>query len=310
MDFKAQPVINYFAPTMSYGLSQNFSIGFGIPIIHYQNTMQVVSAGGNAQALGAYVAGSNPDVTNALNTLVSAANNMTATLNGVLAAKGYQPLREVDLTYPGDLQISGVYKYYSSSLWRLALRPYLQVPTGHKNNPDDLMDITTGGQPAVGLFSIHELILDRHWTLVSSAGYQANIQDTVDVRVPNGPDDFLPGPNQEGTVTRKTGNTIYLEGGAAYTPWRSLEIRGLYDFSQKDPDWFDGNQGWDYSILSTDTGVQTQTVHAMAELSTIDWFLNKEFAAPLMLGYIYGNTIYAINAPNQVTHQIYLRMFF
>jgi len=27
-------------------------------------------------------------------------------------------------------------------------------------------------------------------------------------------------------------------------------------------------------------------------------------------GYIYGNTVYAVNAPNQVTHQLYVRMFF
>ena len=50
MDFKAAPTINYFAPTLSYGLTPNFSIGLGIPIIHYHNSIQVVSTGGNAQA--------------------------------------------------------------------------------------------------------------------------------------------------------------------------------------------------------------------------------------------------------------------
>ena len=66
-------------------------------------------------------------MTAALNSLVAAANNLTGTLNAVLAAKGYQPLREVDFTQPGDMQISGVYRYYFSKWWRLAVRPYIHV---------------------------------------------------------------------------------------------------------------------------------------------------------------------------------------
>jgi len=49
-------------------------VGFGIPIIHYKTNMQVVSTGGNAQALSQYIAGSNADVSSALNGLVTAAN--------------------------------------------------------------------------------------------------------------------------------------------------------------------------------------------------------------------------------------------
>lgn len=310
MEFNAAPIINFFVPELTYGLTPNFSIGMGIPIIHFQNTIHISSSGGNLAALQNYVNNSNPQVTQAMSQLVQAANDLTGTLNGVLTSKGYLPIRNIDTTVPGDLQISGVYRYVTSRWWRLALRPYIQFPTGHKHNPSDLMDEDTGGQPAVGLYTIHDLVINHVWSFVSSLGYQANIQDSVDLRVPDGSDDLLPGPDRQGTVRRKTGNSIFAEGGVAFNPWRALEVRALYDFSEKDPDWYDGDRGWNYGYLSQDTGSLIHSIHVLAELSSVDWFKKKLFSVPFLFGYIFGNTVYAVNAPNQVTHQLYLRMFF
>ena len=67
-------------------------------------------------------------------------------------------------------------------------------------------------------------------------------------------DDILPDASREDTVRRKTGNSVFAEAGAAFYPIHSLELKGLYDFQQKDPDWFDGDRGWDYGLLSQDTG--------------------------------------------------------
>ena len=196
MDFKSNPQVTYVAPQLDYGLSQNFSIGIGVPLIHYHNDVSIVGSGvNNAAAISATVGPISQAATEAFNTLANL--NIPSTVQQVLASKGYQPIRTIDQTNFGDVIVSGVYKYYSGDSWKLALRPFIQLPTGTKPDPDDLESFATGGQPAVGLYSIHDYTLAKDITLTSSVGYQANIPDNLVMRVPLGPTDILPGPDRQ-----------------------------------------------------------------------------------------------------------------
>jgi hypothetical protein len=310
LTFSASPTVSYFVPQLAYGITPRLSVGFGIPIIHFQNTVQVTSQD-NTAAVVRFSHGLSPEGDKDLSKLTAAAANVQGALNGILASRGYKPLQNEDYTAPGDLQISAIYRYFESANWHLAIRPYLQVPTGRQDDPDDLADIPTGGQPAIGLYSIHELYLFKHFSFISSVGYQLNIQDSVTVRVPIDSDDVLPDLSREETVSRRTGNTVFLEGGFSWRPVTSLEIRAVYDYSEKDADWYQGDHpDWNYGLLTTDTDVQVHSVKGLIEYSTVNNYLLKTFAVPFMVGYIYGNTIYAVNAPNELSHQLYLRMFF
>lgn len=310
LTFKAQPNIDYFVPTLSYGVTPNLSIGVGIPIIHFRNSVQPYTQG-NVANVSRYAHGLSPDMDRAMNKLVSAANNVQGAVNGILSTRGYKPIQNADFVAPGDLQISAVYRYYTSDLWRLALRPFIQVPTGRPDDPDDLVDIATGDQPAIGLYSIHELQLSRRWALVSSVGYQYNIEDSSTVRVPVDGDDTLPGLEREETVSRRTGDSIFLEGGLSYSPYRPLEIKVVYDFTDKDSDWYQGDHpDWNYNLLSADTGSQIHQIRAQLEFSTVDYYFQKTFSVPFKVGYVFSDTFYAVNAPDEATNQLYMRMFF
>ena len=309
----AQPVITFWAPTMSFGVTSNFSVGFGLPIISYSNNM-TVSAGGqnNIAQMSNYVNGPSGPISGAFNGLAAIAANMGAALNSALATRGYLPIRSIQGTALGDLQIAGVYRYYDSDTWKLALKPMIQLPTGTKDDPNDLVDIPTGGQPAVGLYSIHDYVINGHFRLSSTAGYQLNIQDSIAMRVPDGPDDLLPGPDRlDNNISRHTGNSVFLEGGSRYKISRPLEVGLFYDMTFKDPDTYAGtNPGWNYAYLSNDTQSQVQMIKMQATFSTVDWFIAKTFGVPFQIDYVFGATVYAINAPNQTTHQLGLRMFF
>jgi hypothetical protein len=310
LTFKAQPNIDYFVPTLGYGITPNLSIGIGIPIVHFRNTLQA-SAQGNVAAMNGYIHGGNPDVDRAMTKAQGMASNLQGSVNGILNSRGYKPIQNADFVAPGDLQVSAIYRYYESDLWRLALRPYIQLPTGRPDDPDDLVDIATGDQPAIGLYSIHELQVSRRWALVSSVGYQFNIEDSQTVRVPVDGDDTLPSLDREETVSRRTGDSIFLEGGFSYYPYKPFEIRVVYDFTDKAEDWYQGDHPtWNYSLLATDTASQIHQIRAQLEFSTVDYYMQKTFSVPFKVGYVFADTIYAVDAPDDVTNQLYMRMFF
>ncbi len=310
LTFKASPNIDYFVPTLSYGLTPNLSIGAGIPIVHFRNSLQAF-AQGNLSNVSHFVHGLKPEMDDAMSRLVSAAGNLQGSVNSILATRGYKPIQNADFVAPGDLQISAVYRYYTSPQWRLALRPFIQIPTGRADDPDDLVDIATGDQPAIGLYSIHEYRLSRQWMLLSSAGYQYNIEDSSTMRVPLDGDDSLPALDREETLSRRTGDSIFLEGGVSYAPVRPLEIKLVYDFADKDSDWYQGDHpGWNYSLLSDNTASQIHQLRAQVEFSTVDYYLEKSFSMPFKLGYVFSDTFYAVNSPDDATHQLYMRMFF
>jgi hypothetical protein len=310
LDLQAKPTVQYFVPEIDYGVTPNLSIGIAIPIVHFHNSIQV-SASGNTQAVSQFAHGLSPELDQGLKEMVGAASNLGASINQVLSSQGYRPLADEDFTAPGDLLISGVWRYYTTYHWRLALRPYIQVPTGRQDDPNDLEDVATGGQPALGLYSIHELQLEKHWSLVSSVGYQLNIPDNTTMRVPEDGSDAFPGMDRLETVHRVTGNTVFVEAGVRWFPWHPLEIRLLYDFSDKAQDWYQGDHAdWNYSLLGQDTGSQIQQFRGLIEFSSLDYYLRKTFSMPFLFGYVYGNVIYAVNAPNEISNQLYLRMFF
>jgi len=310
LTFKAAPNIDYFVPTLSYGISPNLSIGVGIPIVHFRNSLQAY-AQGNVSLVSRFSHALSTEMDKAMTQLVAAANNLQGSVNGILSTRGYKPIQNADFVAPGDLQISAIYRYFTNDQWRLALRPFIQLPTGRPDDPDDLVDIATGDQPAIGLYSIHELQLSRRWALVSSVGYQYNIEDSSTVRVPVDGDDTLPSLDREETVSRRTGDSIFLEGGVSYSPYRPLEIKIVYDFTDKDSDWFQGDHpDWNYSLLSADTGSQIHQIRAQLEFSTVDYYLQKSFSVPFKLGYVFADTIYAVNAPDDITNQLFMRMFF
>jgi hypothetical protein len=311
LDFKASPVVDAVIPTLAYGVTDKFSIGLGIPLIHYRNDVQVaVSGTSNAQQLQNHIGGLSDDLNSALGKLENAAQNLPGELQSVLAARGYKPLRSIDTKGVGDLQVAGVYRYFDSPFWKFALRPYFIIPTGKQDDPDDLVDMATGGQPAVGLYSIHDYLPLSKLLLTSSLGYQANLQDTAIKRVPLNNYDLLPDQDRRDLVRRHTGNVTFFELGSRYHIIAPLTLGAFYDLTLKDPDWYDGDRGWDYNQLSQDTVEQIHQLKGQIEFSTISWYRRHVFSAPLILTYVYGNTITAVNAPLVISNQLMIRMFF
>ncbi|MCC6277398.1 MAG: transporter [Oligoflexia bacterium] len=311
LDFEASPFIQYFGPSLSYGLSKNISIGFGVPVFAVQNDVRIAVKGpSNLNSAAGLVNQIDPELDEAFRKVTEMAAAVDEAVQQLLVSRGYQRVRNLKYSALGDVQVSGVFAYYHRPQWRLAIRPFVILPTGRADDPDDLVDIATGGQTAVGVYSIHDYIPHRKWTISTSIGYQVPLPDRSDVRVPIDNQDVLPAANRKETVERQLGNTIFLEAGVKHEINKEFALTGYYGFTQKDPDRFSGEHDWNYSLLSRDTGSEAHSVKGSVEFSTINWFREKIYDFPFIVGYSFSTNLMAKNTPVATINQLYMRLFF
>lgn len=311
VDFKANPTINYFVLNPAYGLKDNLAVGFGIPFIHFKNQMEIISTGtSNVESLRAYVKGINPEIDAGLTEVARLSQNLPTTVQQILSAKGYKPVGLTEFSTVGDMQIYARYKYLDNDLFRFAVRPYVLLPTGRGDDPDDLGDFAIGGLTGVGTFLTQEFKLSPIFRTSLILQYQAHIPDRVDRRIPASAEDPLPGLDRKENVARQAGNLFDATLAGRFRLSRTVELGSFYDFTTKDPDWFSGNRGYDYGLLSRDSGFQTHRLGAFVELSTTELYFEKRMPVPLILGYTFTSVVSAVNSPNQSTHVLNMRMFF
>ncbi len=312
VDFQANPTIDYYVLNPAYGLSKNVSLGFALPFIHFQNQMQIVGSGtNNLQAVQSFSGGASADVKNALGQASAMALNMPATVQSALIAKGYKPLGNEDITGIGDALIYARFRYFENEKWRLAVRPYLLLPTGRPDDPDDLADIAMGGYLGAGGYLTQEYFIMPRWIGSIIFQYEAHLPTTIKKRVPYNQDDILPGSDQKQGVNWNPGNIYDVMLANRYQVLRFLTVGTFYELTFKDPDWFDGNQdGYDYAFLGHDTGYAIQRLGAYVEFSTIDFYFENRFALPFSFGYTFTNSVSAVNSPQSTSHLVNLRMFF
>ncbi len=311
IDFQANPTIDYFVLNPAYGIKKNLAVGFGFPIIHFRNEMQIVASGtSNIQSIKAYTGTGSSEVNAGLALAASYANNLPAAVQSVLAARGYKPIGLVDFTTIGDTQLYARYRYFESDRFRLSIRPYFLLPTGRNDDPDDLGDLATGGYSGIGAYSTNELYIGPRWIFSGIVQYEAHLPDRVDKRVPTDATDILPSIEQKENVARQPGNLFDVVLGNKYFLFPWMSIGGFYDMTFKDPDWFSGGKNINYGILSQDTGYSAQKLGGFIEFSTIQSYIEKSFAVPFTIGYTFSNIVAGTNTPHSLTHLFNLRMFF
>src|SRR6185503_16621311 len=121
------------------GVTENVSVGFAVPLIHYKNQMEIVANGAsNVDILRQNLQGLNPQVDAGLAQASTMAANLPNTVQKILTAKGYKPIGLSEFNALGDTQIYARYRYLDDGTFRFAIRPYILLPTGRGDDPDDL----------------------------------------------------------------------------------------------------------------------------------------------------------------------------
>lgn len=302
-----QPQINYIAPVHAYGITKKWTVAVGVPVIHYQNKVTLSQSGSNLEVLRSHAGGLSPELSSAFDELnVSLAD----AVQKELASKGYKPIASHDDTFIGDVQLVSLYQIFNNKRTALLSKTVFNLPTGPKDDPDDLTDLSTFGQPAIQEVGVLTHMLTPKFRLSGILTAQVNLPDRIDKRVPKSADDGLPDASTKENVNRRTGDMLQVGVSTLYSFASRWSAGAGLDLMAKAADHFWGDRGTRYDLLATDTNQTAATVRLGVTYDTINAYLAKQAFMPGMITYTYSDIVRGLNIARQTTHELWFTMFF
>ena len=204
------------------------------------------------------------------------------------------------------------YQYYRSDHWRLAVTGSVRVPTGRWDDPNNLVDVSTGFD-AWGLgIQFHQ---DWVWQppglarrlgvptpgtffLNTTVRYETILPDTKPFRVCNIHQPVC--PDFDPQVSRDVGDSIEAEiAGTVGLLLPGLTLTPVYTYTHKFLDTFEGNVGFDYRQLQGETNSDLHVVEMRLGYSTALLYATQRFPFPLEVSLRYVDRVAGTNNRTQ-----------
>lgn len=289
-----EPTINVSANAfgLAWGLSDRVMIAVGVPVMSadvqlkggYFNTGSVMAA---ASALKQH---SNPDAKDKAHAMAQVLEQLPTIrgehLQGVIVNEfGYKPIGHWSGQGVGDTQLFLQAKTYDGDRYDNGAKAGIEIPTGRKDDPDNLVDVPFGtGYFTSFVETIHDVqILPDTLMTTLSARYNYAFSANRTYRL--SPSTSFPLTSDKETIHYKPGNSWILGAELSTKVWKSVGLSALYSVKNKGKDTIRGARtDYDYSILEHNTDSRTDTLEATLSFSTVDLFLRKKFPVPFKVG--------------------------
>jgi len=250
-DVKSSFLTNTLAT--EYGVTDRLSVGVILPIVHADIEVNASSE-------------PSPEF-NALMNKFKGSPQMQAQFNQILSGTSVQGLNALlhdQFRYTtalnswsgdgiGDLEIGGKYNWYRAQPLMATVKAGLRLPTGRKDDPDNLVDVGFGdGQYDLGAYHYVDYQVSPSLSFTHEVGYTAQLSNSGSYRVPLSSELPLGAPAVE--LDRTLGD--YWETGIEtnYTVFKLLTFTGKYRFKQKFEDSYSGGPaGADLRLLEAHT---------------------------------------------------------
>lgn len=309
---ETNPEVNYYTPILLYGVSSQWTIGVGIPIVKYSNDLSVRLKGSNLEKLSSQFTGASSELDAAINRLNV---DLTRAFQDTLVKKGYERIENREDTFIGDVQLISAYQFANIIDYKNAAQVIVGLPTGPKPNPDDLTDIESFSHWTIKPALISEKRLNAQMKVMGSLSYQAVLPMDVEKRVPLNSADKLPSAQQKDTLHEDMGDTWSIGSAVKWEMTDSFNTGVGYSFEQKQKDWIAGSEKGDASLLVKNTDSQASLAKLELNYSTIKDFKNKKASVPATLSYeisqVVNNPIARNkNIENQTRHDLWLSIYF
>ena len=201
---------------------------------------------------------------------------------------GYKPIKNWSESGISDIEVGLRYQYLKTKKWRLAFTGGARLPTGEIDDPDNLVDYPFGTGAYALLFQFqNDYIGIENLVLNATFRYDLYLPDTAKLRIPS--DVNKPLTSNKERVDRKYGDTIELEGSAAYQFSEGFNISLLYKYGFGFKDRISGDKGYAYESLEDETDYTEHVGIISLSYSTIPLFQAKKFPIPFTATLSYRN---------------------
>lgn len=300
------PEVRYIAPVFARGVTRQWTIGFGLPIVQYRNRIRLQQSGSNLEAIRAQVGNASTDLNQAFEQLNV---DLAVVAQEQLVKKGYKPLTDRDESQIGDLQLVSLVQMNKEENFSTQLKTLLSVPTGKGDDPDDLADLGAYGYTAIENQLLGNYNLLGKWQAAAKFGYRYTLPDRVVRRVPNNESDSLPGPETKQTVNRRTGDALFGGGSLTYSFSQELDVGLGWEFTRKGADSYEGVLPLRYDLLDG-MNSSADRVRFGISYSTIESFFAGKSILPSIIAYEFSDNIGGTNVERMAIHEIWLQLFF
>ena len=176
LKFYGGPEIFYFAPVLAYGLSDRWTIGIGLPIVSMYGNVTTEIEGINTAN----------DILNDLTPFTGGREDfkykkLIAELKGLtnLRENFDETLRKRDIKLLRNhiLEVLEIYRFSVFTIISIdihgsfTLITTINLPTGPKDDPDDLIDFPNFAQTGIELKTHHQFQISKRFSLGSALGY-------------------------------------------------------------------------------------------------------------------------------------------
>ena len=316
LKFYGGPEISYFAPVLAYGLTDRWTIGVGLPIVSmYGNVTTEVegvnTAGSILREVTPFTGGREDFQYKELIKNLKELTDLKKKFDETLRERGYKTFDDSRFQGIGDLQIFSFYNYFNRPPWDFTLMTTINLPTGPKDDPDNLIDFPNFAQTGIELKTRHQFQVSDHLTLGSTLGYYYLMPDRLVKRVPEHEDDLLPDEDRKEFLYRNLGDEVSVETFGIFNAMKFLSFDVSLTLFLKGSDYYLGDRlGYDYSLLSDNTKGHWIEGKVGINFSSIPWFKSGKFPLPLIFRYSYSDILYGHNTHREVRHEASLFLFF
>lgn len=304
---EVEPRVQYFAPIFAVGVTDKWTLGFGAPVVTYQNKLGFSQQGSNIPQLKEQFYGVASPIDEAFDQLDQ---DMSAAAQTHLINLGYKPIQDRNETFLGDVQLVSLYQINKSDSWGTLWMSGLTLPTGPKDDPDDLTDLNAFGQTSLDNQLIGNYFMNRFVTLSTKVGYKWAVADQIDKRVPTDANDNLPSLNRKSKVFRDIGDSSLVGGSITLNMTKTVSILAGIEQTKKQSDSYRGSLDGDYTLLERDTASSASKSKYGFTYSTVKKYFDKESIIPAMFTFLYSDTFSGVNSERQTLTELSATMFF
>lgn len=233
-------------------------------------------------------------------------------LQGVIVNEfGYKPVGNWRGEGLGDTTVFSQYRFSNHEIFKHAVKGGVELPTGRKDDPDNLVDVPFGsGYTGSFLETLNDFyVWDDKLMLTANAKYQINWRTNREFRL--APSYDFPLSSNKEIILYNPGDYWQVQGEVGSKVAYGVGAYAQYTIKAKGKDGIRGvRSDYDYGILEHRTNSRTETLKGGVSYSTVPLFMRGKFPVPFKVGLSRSRVVSGVNTERVNLTSLDFEMYF